>query len=126
MKEPKTVVRQIYDHFGYDFTAEFEARIDAFMAHNPRYKHGKPDYSLEEFGLDAQELKERFARFDPAQRRPATPAQQSAKAGNSQEESPPGSPPSSSDGDRESGQAMRQPVTSRRQGQPVAPGSSMP
>ncbi len=116
MKEPKIVVRQIYDHFGLDFTAEFEARIDAFMAHNPRYKHGKPEYSLEEFGLDADEIKERFARFDPAQRIPATPTQQSAKALHSKE-SPPGSPPSSSDGDRESSQAT---------GQTVAAGSAMP
>lgn len=41
MKDPKTVVRDIYAHFGFDFTEEYEARIDAYMAHNPRYKHGK-------------------------------------------------------------------------------------
>eukprot|EP01046_Picozoa_sp_COSAG06_P076211 COSAG06_NODE_24210_length_669_cov_1.115789_1_plen_69_part_10 len=64
-------MRQIYDHFGFDFTPEFEARIDAFMEHNPRYKHGKPDYSLEEFGLDAEEIKQRFERFDPSKRVPA-------------------------------------------------------
>ena len=103
VKDPKTVVRRIYDHFGFDFSAEFEARIDAFMGHNPRYKHGKPEYSLEEFGLDAKEIKERFARFDPVHRIPATPTQQAAAAPQRKtgrgKESPPGSPPSSSDGD---------------------------
>jgi hypothetical protein len=123
VKEPKTVVRRIYDHFGFDFTAEFEARIDAFMGHNPRYKHGKPEYSLQEFGLDAEEIKERFARFDPARRIPATPTQQAAAAQSKTgrvHESPSRSPPSSLDGnsgDRDAGTVMAQ---------TVATGSPMP
>ena len=90
VKEPCKVVKDIYAHFGYDFSPEFEQRIEAYMSKcdpaqslfcficgpngldidgcvlfarsNPRYKHGKPQYSLEEFGLDEEELRQRFAR----------------------------------------------------------------
>lgn len=95
VKDPKNVVRQIYVHFGFDFTEEYEARIDAYMAHNPRYKHGKPVYSLEEFGLDQEEIKARFARFDPDKRVPAVPkSDEPPVVGRA---SPPESPPSSAE-----------------------------
>eukprot|EP01068_Selenidium_serpulae_P001518 Selendium_serpulae@DN1664_c0_g1_i1.p1 len=74
VKDPKKVVKQIYEHFGHEFTPEYENRIDVFMNHNPRYKHGKPEYSLEEFGLDGDDLRQRFAKFDPSLRVAASPS----------------------------------------------------
>ena len=40
VRDPKSVIRQIYSHFGYgengQLSAEFERAIDAFMVANPR------------------------------------------------------------------------------------------
>ena len=52
---------------------------------------GKPEYSLEEFGLDQEEIKARFARFDPDKRVPAVPKVDEPLV----MASPPDSPPSS-------------------------------
>merc|ERR1711990_362177 len=64
VRDPKSVIRQIYSHFGYgengQLSAEFERAIDAFMVANPRYVHGKPSYSMDEFELDAEVLRQRF------------------------------------------------------------------
>lgn len=60
VRDPKATVRAIYEHFGYEFTPSFSASIDEFMVQNPRYKHGRPEYSLAEFGLDKEVLRRRF------------------------------------------------------------------
>ena len=54
------VAKRIYAHFGLPLT---EAALAAFARHaaaNPRAKHGRHDYALEEFGLSEARVRERF------------------------------------------------------------------
>jgi hypothetical protein len=57
------VVQRIYDHF--EMPVPDSARI-AFEKHavaNPQGKHGKHDYSLEEYGLDRSQVRKRFESY---------------------------------------------------------------
>jgi len=63
VKDPVSTVRQIYDHYGYEYTREMEKNLYNYINDNPRYKHGKYSYSLEEFGLDANSVNEKFEKY---------------------------------------------------------------
>jgi hypothetical protein len=70
--QPIETVRAICDHFGYDFTPEFEARAQGWIAENPRQKHGVHRYRLDDFGLDAATVESWFAEYyEWLARRPA-------------------------------------------------------
>jgi len=60
---PLDVVRQIYDHFGLDLTESALAPMEQELSSNPRNKHGSHNYTLEQFGLDADALRERFGPY---------------------------------------------------------------
>jgi hypothetical protein len=60
VKEPVGMIRGIYAHFGLDFTPAVERRMREFLASNPKDKLGAHRYSLEQFGLDPAEVKERY------------------------------------------------------------------
>lgn len=60
VQDPLDCVRRIYAHFELDLTAEAEARMQRFLADNPRDKHGVHKYTLEEFGIDAEDTARRF------------------------------------------------------------------
>jgi len=68
VRDPLGVVRRIYDHFGEPLTPEAEAAMNGYMAANPKGKHGKHVYALEEYGLSKEYVRERFKdyieRFD--------------------------------------------------------------
>jgi hypothetical protein len=61
-------VRRLYGHFGLLLTAETEARMRAFLAANPKDKHGAHRYALHDAGLDPAQERERYRpyaeRFD--------------------------------------------------------------
>ena len=59
--DPIAAVRAACDHFGYAFTAKYEARSRRYLADNPRHKHGAHRYRLEDFGLDEETIDRRFA-----------------------------------------------------------------
>lgn len=61
--EPVRVARRIYGHFGLDFGEAVRSRMEAHVAANPRGKHGVHDYSLEEYGLDPDQVRARFAAY---------------------------------------------------------------
>ncbi|MDQ7089818.1 MAG: sulfotransferase [Methylococcales bacterium] len=63
VKDPVGTVQQIYDHFGYEYSQVMANNLDKYITNNPRYKHGKYSYSLEEFGLDASVVNERFNEY---------------------------------------------------------------
>ncbi|WP_232492480.1 sulfotransferase family protein [Novosphingobium kaempferiae] len=63
MKDPIGVCRGIYEHFGDPFTPEAEAAMQAYMAANPKGKHGKHDYSLERYGLTREGVHHAFADY---------------------------------------------------------------
>jgi hypothetical protein len=60
VKDPIAVVGRIYAHFGLELGAEVEERMRRFLVENPQGKHGKHSYTLEQFGLDPAEERERY------------------------------------------------------------------
>lgn len=61
---PVGTVRDVCQHFGYEFTPEYEARARRYLAANPQYKRGIHRYSLADFGLDAETVDRRFAGYN--------------------------------------------------------------
>ena len=61
--DPIATVRAASDHFGYDFTTEYESRARRYLLENPRHKHGAHRYRLEDFGLDAEAVNRHFAAY---------------------------------------------------------------
>jgi hypothetical protein len=57
------VAKNIYDHFDLVLGPEVEAAMNTHVEKNPQGKHGSHDYSLEEWGLDAASVRERFAPY---------------------------------------------------------------
>lgn len=60
---PEATVERIYDWLGWPLTPEAEAAMRAYVAANPRNKHGKHRYSVDEYGLDRAALERRFAAY---------------------------------------------------------------
>lgn len=60
VRDPIGEVRKIYDHFDEPFTAEAEKAMVQYIADNPQGKHGKHEYSLEEYGLTREGVRETF------------------------------------------------------------------
>lgn len=62
MADDVATVERIYRAAGLPMTEAARARLDAFMAANPRGRHGRVVYDLRrDFGLDPAELRRRFA-----------------------------------------------------------------
>jgi Sulfotransferase family len=61
--EPGETVREICRYFGYNFSAEYEARTRRYLTANPQHKHGTHRYRLEDFGLDEPRVERAFARY---------------------------------------------------------------
>jgi hypothetical protein len=61
--DPLGAVRRIYAHFDLPFERELEARMETHLRRNPQHKHGVHRYSLADFGLEADPLRERFAAY---------------------------------------------------------------
>jgi Sulfotransferase family len=66
------MVRRIYAHVGRSLSAEAERRMRAFLAANPRDKHGAHRYTLADAGLDAAAERARYAAY---QQRFAVPSE---------------------------------------------------
>jgi hypothetical protein len=60
MRDPLAVVRRIYAQFDLPLTALTETRMRRFLAEHPRDREGHHEYSLEQFGLNADRERERF------------------------------------------------------------------
>ena len=55
-----SVAKRSYAHFGLALTPAALAAFEAHAAANPRAKHGRHEYDLEEFGLSESRVRERF------------------------------------------------------------------
>lgn len=64
LKDHVGMIRRIYEHFGLPFTHRAETRITAFLAGNPKDKHGAHSYELEDFGLDPVAERERYRFYE--------------------------------------------------------------
>ncbi len=60
LDNPVKCVQEIYTHFGMPWTPALKARLDHFMQHNGREKHGRHAYTAAMFGLDERVLDEKF------------------------------------------------------------------
>lgn len=63
VEEPIETVKTIYTRFDRALSADAENAMRAFLAANPKNKHGAHRYSLEQFGLNADEQAERFSAY---------------------------------------------------------------
>ena len=50
------MVRRIYAHYGLVLTPEAEAGMRAWVARNPQNKHGRHEYTLEQYGLTEEDI----------------------------------------------------------------------
>lgn len=57
---PLGVVEHIYEHLGLDLSGPAAEAMQAFIAANPKGKHGQHDYDLTSFGLTEEEVVSRF------------------------------------------------------------------
>lgn len=73
-EDPVAAVEWVYEHFGIEYTAGADAAIRRFRAENPQGKHGAHAYDLETWGLDADEIRERFEPYVEAFDVPLEPA----------------------------------------------------
>jgi hypothetical protein len=63
LADPVSVVRKVYDSFDLPFPEGMNQKISEFISRNPKDRFGKHSYSLEEFGLDPEEEKRRYAAY---------------------------------------------------------------
>jgi hypothetical protein len=61
--DPIGTVRDIYDHYGLAWSEEFAERLNFYLQHNPRGKHGTHLYAPEDFGQTGDAIAERFAPY---------------------------------------------------------------
>ena len=61
--DPVRTVCSIYDYFQLPVDDEVRERIAAYQDDNPQNKHGRHSYSPAEYGLNADELRERFSAY---------------------------------------------------------------
>ncbi len=61
--DPVGALGRAYERFGEELSPEAEAAMRRYMDEHPRGEHGKHAYSLDELGLDAGEVEERFAGY---------------------------------------------------------------
>lgn len=59
LRDPMAVVRTIYERLGIELSAAAQNAMKAFLAANPKEKHGGHTYSFADTGLDAGLLRER-------------------------------------------------------------------
>jgi hypothetical protein len=59
-QDPLATIERVYDFLGWPLTGEARAAINAFLAANPKNKHGVHRYTLEQFGLSRAAETARF------------------------------------------------------------------
>ncbi|MEM7103869.1 MAG: sulfotransferase [Bacteroidota bacterium] len=63
VKDQLGTVRKIYERFGWTLSAKAEENMQAFLSNNPKDKHGKHNYSLEQFGLTESDIDSKYANY---------------------------------------------------------------
>lgn len=63
MRAPLETIETIYRHFSMPFGDATRSAIAAWLKANPQDKHGRHSYGPEQFGLDAEMVRERFAPY---------------------------------------------------------------
>jgi hypothetical protein len=63
LRDPIECVRRVYAHFQLDLGAEAQNQMQAFLAQNPRDKHGRHRYTPEDFGIDRERDSRHFDEY---------------------------------------------------------------
>ncbi len=63
LKDPIGTMKALYAHYGEALSAEAQAAMQAMLADNPKGKHGKHDYRLEDYGLTRAQVYDRYADY---------------------------------------------------------------
>src|SRR6056300_227458 len=63
MANPILEMQKLYEHFGEDFTEDVRAGMEQYMLNNPKGKHGKHEYQLEDYGLSDAQIRAHFADY---------------------------------------------------------------
>ena len=63
MTDPVAAIRKIYDAAGLDWPEGHADRIDGYLRDKPKGKHGKHEYTLEEYGLEAATIDAVYADY---------------------------------------------------------------
>lgn len=62
-RNPMGVVRGIYDRFGLSLSDGAEARMQRWIAASPTSKHGEHRYDITDYGITADQVRQRFADY---------------------------------------------------------------
>ena len=60
VQDPIRTVKRIYDYFDYNYSEQMEKNLQRYIQENRQHKHGVHRYYLEQFGLNADQVSERF------------------------------------------------------------------
>jgi len=60
VKDPLRVIRGIYKQYGLTLSEEAEQRMQSWLAGNPQHKHGKHRYSMEEYNITKEDIKQQM------------------------------------------------------------------
>jgi hypothetical protein len=63
MRDPIGTVRGIYEHFELPFRPGLEDVLRRYLAEHRKDKHGRHEYTLAEFGLDAEHERQRYRAY---------------------------------------------------------------
>lgn len=63
MNDPMGVMTKLYQQLGDEFTPQAQSKMQAWLDENPQDKFGRHEYKLDQFGLEVNDLRERFGRY---------------------------------------------------------------
>jgi hypothetical protein len=63
LADPIGTIEQLYRAFGLELSHEAAQGMKRYLKENPQNKYGKHNYTLEEFGLDEQKIKEKYGPY---------------------------------------------------------------
>lgn len=63
VSDPIGTIKNMYDAFGIELSQEALIKMKKFVKENPQGKHGKHFYTLEKYGLDEKEIKEKYGHY---------------------------------------------------------------
>ena len=64
MASPMTVLQDIYSHFDLDFNEEIAGLLEARISEKPTSQEGEHEYSIEEFGLTNEQVRETLKTYN--------------------------------------------------------------
>jgi len=64
IKQPIETMRSVYEQCDLAWTSSIEHQITTHLKENRQHKHGKHKYTLEQFGLEKEQVAKRFAAYN--------------------------------------------------------------